>query len=57
VLKGWREREIQTVADLDIDTFADFAEKFKLSKNSFFKFLQIRDEEIQRNIYPKRNSS
>jgi len=47
VLRAWREREIHTVADLYInDTFANFQqlnEKFKLPKESFFKFLQIRD--------------
>lgn len=47
VLRWWREREIQIVADLYINyTFANFQqlnEKFNLPKDSFFKFLQIRD--------------
>jgi len=58
LLWGWRDREIQTVADLYInDTFASFQqlkEKFNLPKDSFFKFLQIRDwvKEKSKEIFP-----
>uniref|UniRef100_A0AAX7UZI2 Reverse transcriptase zinc-binding domain-containing protein n=1 Tax=Astatotilapia calliptera TaxID=8154 RepID=A0AAX7UZI2_ASTCA len=47
ILRGWKDRNIRTVADLyNNDTFIDFQqlkEKFKLPDQNFFKFLQIRD--------------
>uniref|UniRef100_A0A3Q2X3Z7 Reverse transcriptase n=1 Tax=Haplochromis burtoni TaxID=8153 RepID=A0A3Q2X3Z7_HAPBU len=47
ILRGWKDRNIQTVANLyNNDTFIDFQqlkEQFKLPGQNFFKFLQIRD--------------
>lgn len=59
ILRGWKDRNIRTVADLyNNDTFTDFQqlkEKFKLSGQSFFKFLQIRDwvKEKSKGLFPE----
>ena len=58
MLRGWRDRKIQTVSDLYInDTFASYQqlkEKFNLPKDSFFKYLQVRDwvKEESRETFP-----